>query len=242
MKTHTFRLIACAIALVTVFASCKKDNENDDKKPEITVPESWDAGDWGTASFATTGVWIVGSQAWSDAVTTTMTSGKTTFESKNMSEGTFLADGCSNPDRKGDLFSWEMVNQFGNVLCPEGWRVPTKGDFETLNTELGGAEFLEEDPDRDIEVVKAFISATYINSEKWGGEISGAKPAMQAPRQEGQVWFWSSTEADANSANVLRLMYREATEGSSATASIYIGNLGCMKDAGGSLRCVKDVE
>jgi len=98
----------------------------------------------GTISFATDSTWEIRDdngvliQTWSDAVTASNCSNRTAFNGGANDEYGFNADCRSNPNFKGDAFSWCAVVRFANQLCPYPWRVPTPEDFVALNTLLGG--------------------------------------------------------------------------------------------------------
>jgi uncharacterized protein (TIGR02145 family) len=53
---------------------------------------------------------------------------KTTYRGRD-GLGHYLSDCRTNPDYKGDIFSWCMVVQYAGQLCPNGWRVPSTQDF-----------------------------------------------------------------------------------------------------------------
>jgi hypothetical protein len=98
----------------------------------------------GAVSFVSDSVWTIGSQTWSDAVTTTSCREKTTYDgtktayNHNAKYNGHNADCRSNPEQKGDLFSWCAVIRFATFLCPSPWRVPTADDFRELDIALGG--------------------------------------------------------------------------------------------------------
>jgi hypothetical protein len=92
----------------------------------------------GVVSFQTNNIWVVGNQAWSDAVTATNCSNKTTFNGGDFIGVNNNADCRSNPGFPGDVFSWCAVNRFPNTICPAPWRVPTRQDFIDLDIALGG--------------------------------------------------------------------------------------------------------
>jgi uncharacterized protein (TIGR02145 family) len=103
----------------------------------------------GKVSFATEQTWTIGSQTWSDAVQAENCSNKTTFKgfSLNGEVRTYNIDCRSNPNHKGDLFSWRAVNELKNELCPYPWRVPTPQDFINLDIALGGNGSWQDDSD-----------------------------------------------------------------------------------------------
>jgi uncharacterized protein (TIGR02145 family) len=83
------------------------------------------------ANAATEQLWIVGGKAWSDVINIPECD-KDDFDAspagcrKN-------ADGYS-----GYYYSWDYVDANKETLCPEGWHVPTKNEFISLNVALGG--------------------------------------------------------------------------------------------------------
>jgi uncharacterized protein (TIGR02145 family) len=161
-----FFLFVTAIASL-LFTSCKKDKD----KYEL-----------GEVSFATNQTWTVGNQIWSDAVTATGCN-KTDFDGGV--DDFFKSDCRSNPDFKGDLFSWEMVIQYGDKLCPAPWRVPTQQDFIDLDITLGGTGL-----HRDA---LQFINDHYLNSEVWGGTYNGYYRSESGLSQVTDAYYWSSS-------------------------------------------------
>ncbi len=146
----------------------------------------------GEISFATDSVWIVSNstitQIWSDVVQATGCE-KTTF---NGGEGLgpskpFLAD-CRLSDRKGNLFSWLMVDQNKEELCPSPWRVPDTSDFRALHIILGGrADIPEHTRDFDTTVVNKYLSI-------WGGDW---------------IYYWGLPEADSYCGYLLYLYKKD---------------------------------
>jgi len=116
----------------------------------------------GTVSFASEKTWKIGDQTWSDAVQATSCN-KTTFRGKSRK---YNSDCRSNPDYPGDLFSWCAVARFKEVLCPDGWRVPTQQDFIDLDKAFGGTGVNRYSLD-----FIPFITENYI--ARWGGTYGG---------------------------------------------------------------------
>ena len=192
MKTH-FILSAALLVLASIFSSCKKDR--DKTPPPIIIVEStapWET-DLGTASFATDSIWKIVSadntivQEWSDAVQTVDCSNKTTFNGGEIEYGEnwiilsyhFNIDCRSNPNYKGDLFSWRAVAEVENI-CPEGWRVPILRDFIDLNVALGG----NGGNGGHGKWVGEFIKKNYIS--RWGGEVNSV-----TCYPNGELWGWA---------------------------------------------------
>jgi hypothetical protein len=79
----------------------------------------------GTQSFVSDSVWLTDTLLWSDVVTVN-TCQKPTFDGGSLGPPpVFLVDCRSNPEFKGDLFSFCAVKRFGNFLCLTPWRVPS---------------------------------------------------------------------------------------------------------------------
>ena len=141
---------------------------------------------WGTVSFATATTWTVGSQTWSDAVQTTDCSKKISFDGGSF--GNYKVDCRSNLGHKGDLFSWEMVNQYKGYLCPNGWRVPTREDFINLDINLGG--------EGDSQSSNETLINGYLNT--WGGAYGGGCGANGLFGQGSYARYWSQSEDTAS--------------------------------------------
>ncbi len=139
----------------------------------------------GTVSFATNQEWTVGNQIWSDAVQTSVCSGRSPniFEIGNPTN--CFANCRSNPGQKGDFFSWCAVMRFGDILCPYPWRVPTKDDFLELVLALDGEE------------TERFQNTTVRNRllNDWGGNYAGYIYMGDIIRQTNTV-YWTQSETN----------------------------------------------
>jgi uncharacterized protein (TIGR02145 family) len=146
----------------------------------------------GDASFVTDSTWTISNgtitQTWSDAVQTANCSNKTTFNGGiidgNVENWVFNIDCRSNPGQKGDLFSWRAVAEHQDLLCPNGWRVPTRQDFRDLDIAFGGDGVLQiNETHRD----------KYLNV--WGGNYGGFCHWEGTLRYQGMAgYYWSQSE------------------------------------------------
>ena len=179
----------------------------------VTVNPGSTAFTLGTVTFATAQTWTIGAQMWSDAVQATGCN-KIAFDGNN-------PDCRSNPDYKGDLFSWYAVDSYKSQLCPSGWRVPTRQDFIDLDIALGGTG---NNRNSDVTTV-----AKYLNT--WDGVYGGACIADGALDNQGlTAYYWSQLENGTN--NAYSLAY-------SSGGSIYPQNYN-YKLYGFTLRCVQE--
>jgi len=153
----------------------------------------------GEVSFASNQEWtIVGNgitQIWSDVVQAQNCRGRTTYHGGHWGSQNFYADCRSNPDQKGDLFTWCAVIRFQDELCPLPWRVPTQQDFIDLDRAFGG---------NDQNRTDVAIRDRYFTD--WGATYSGY--CNQNGRLDTQgLWafYWASTEYAAATASLLAL-------------------------------------
>ena len=179
----------------------------------------------GRVSFATDSTWTITNgattQIWSDAVQTTDCRNKTTFNGGE--SGSFNIDCRSNPSYKGDLFTWQAVNELKDELCPTPWRVPTEQDFIDLDKTLGG------DGSNGQFISESDVKTRYIDS--WGGAYGGRCISDGTMQDQGyEANYWSQTSTHANSARKL-VFYNDGF--------ITPHNLG-DKGSGSTLRCVRD--
>ena len=167
MKTILISAMMLSLAMLSFLAKAQVEHEK-----------------FGKISFATENVWKVGQQTWSDAVTATKCQ-KTDYNCD-------IADCRSNPDYKGDLFSWYAVSQYKDVLCPNGWRVPTSDDFIKLDKTFGGNGIsCRKDDNEDCHI----LLNKYLNS--WGGVYGGYCPLSGVVDGQGLVaYYWSQEEYD----------------------------------------------
>jgi len=144
----------------------------------------------GVVSFATDRTWTVGSQTWSDAVTTTNCQKKSFNGSDDPKIWNYNADCRSNPDYPGDFFSWCAVVRFQDELCPEPWRVPTHWDFISLDRTLGGGGRYQ---------YNSNLRQKYLND--WGGHYGGYCHSGGALDMDLDSWafYWSKSESNATS-------------------------------------------
>jgi len=177
----------------------------------------------GNVSFATDSTWTVSgngiTQIWSDAVQTDYCSERTEFNGGSFRSG-FNIDCRSNPDQKGDLFSWQAVYELKNELCPYPWRVPTKQDFIDLDVAFGGTgERMQQNWERSDKYLDGW-RLTFGGSSTSFGSLSS---------QYARAFYWSQ-------------------DGSKSLGNMFFAMVGgvvspveiACKSAGFSLRCVRN--
>jgi uncharacterized protein (TIGR02145 family) len=134
----------------------------------------------GAVGFASTVTHVVsgayGSQTWSAPVTAAYCE-KTTY---NGSTTDAYQSDCRNNTlvTYGHLFSWCMVKQYADQLCPDPWRVPNYEDYNTLNRNLAGGG-------------AAVLIAV------WGDYFGGSCGNHgNLDRQGSSATYWTSTQYD----------------------------------------------
>jgi uncharacterized protein (TIGR02145 family) len=126
---------------------------------------------------------------------------------------------ASKPDEYGYLYNWEDAQK----VCPSGWHLPTKMDFDRLLTHVGKG-------------VKGADNLRHKNFEN-GKNLSGfgALPAGSCAKGrcaffDTEAYFWSSTERGKNQAFGLYIDLGKTAENSGKKAS-YL-----------SVRCIQNGE
>jgi uncharacterized protein (TIGR02145 family) len=199
----------------------------------------------GTVGFATNQTMRIGSQTWSDAVTSTACN-KTTFSGGDgSSQVGFNADCLSNPDYPGDLFSWCAVVRFENILCPTPWRVPTKDDFINLDKALGGTGSHSygvgggSSNDPNIYGNRPLYER-YLNT--WRFSLGGCVDYHGVMRfQKTQAFYWSQTDCVYHRAYGWNIIITPSIVGGSTfSISISPPRDDLFKGYGQTLRCVRD--
>ncbi len=146
-------------------------------------------------------------------------------------------DKPENCESAGRLYTWKVAQR----ICPEGWRLPTKADWESLLQEVG-ADSLNEILWKGSSKLKS------VNG--WENEGSGtddfgftALPAgmkFTTRTQDGFTYhgcsslMWAATEADGGAADTLAYhMYLDCSNDNAIVNTV-------KKINGLSVRCVKD--
>ena len=215
-----FPIAVAALTLTAVTSGCDPDAPIDRPTFDFASDHTW--------SF--TGELVDGggtvTQIWSDAVVVFWDHEKTTFDGGYYGED-LKADWIDNPPY-GTLFSWKMVADGAENLCPGDWQVPHVVDFIFLDLALCGAV----DPYSIRE--EADEVAKYM--DLWGGTLGGAFVRENRGR-EGQGLhggYWTLAENDAESAHLF------AFEINDVTHSVYPAPVAYnLKSVGFQLRCVK---
>jgi uncharacterized protein (TIGR02145 family) len=146
----------------------------------------------GRTWFKSDETWSVGGATWSDAV---KASGcrKVEFNGGMTDHTAFYADCCSN-DNYGDLFSWRAVDDYGDQLCPDDWRVPTREELVSLDTALGG--------DGKYAANNSILRDRYL--DEWGAEYGGHIDRIESSlwkAGQGTEWrYWSQTPSGGDMA------------------------------------------
>lgn len=140
----------------------------------------------------------------------------------------------SNLANYGRLYTWYAVND-SRGICPAGWRVPSKQDFEILISHLGGEQVAGGK-------MKSSGTSLWESPNTGATNESGfsANPAgWRHPNNSNFVGlgkitdFWTSEGSQNNNPSVhVYLLY--------TLGSVHMSELGGVRDAGLSVRCIKN--
>jgi len=147
----------------------------------------------------------IGEQTWmAENLNYTTSSGSWCYDNKN-----------TNCDKYGRLYDWETAR----IICPQGWHLPSKGEFETLLNNLGGS---------GSNAYNALISG---GSSKFNALFGGWRlSSLNFSSIEEFVDLWSSSTNNAKNALSLHLNISYPN-----TNFTTVGN-----ELGVSVRCLKD--
>jgi len=188
----------------------------------------------GTASFLTDRTWLVGEHEWSDVVMASNCSDRTSFIGMSGGQGVRISYiNCRSNPGFGDLFSWCAVVVNRNILCPDGWRLPTLTDFIELDRALGGDG--ETRPRFGVAMDPSILNR-YVN--EWGATFSGNVGANgDLGGQGGEVYYWKITEYEANSAGYFGLR-RAGYNPAHALGNVFVRGAGST-GIGMTVRCIR---
>lgn len=150
------------------------------------------------ANAQTDRLWRIGEgddvQIWSDAINIPECN-KTDYDEGG--EFTPIPD-CRNNPGYAYLYSWAYAAEKGDVLCPDGWRVPTKDDFLALDLALGGNGRNDQ---ADIALRNRYV-------EEWGAQYGGYYVPDAGLMYQGEMsFYWAQSEHTALFGNCW-LMYK----------------------------------
>lgn len=129
----------------------------------------------------------------------------------------------------GALYNWYTVNT--EKLCPEGWRVPTEEDLNSLITEFGGSDAAGEKLKEAG--TKHWLIPNKATNESDFRALPGGFRGLTEFESIGYVGFWwTSTEASVNDASSLGLINNNVKS--------YLYDI--TKKTGMSVRCVADAD
>jgi uncharacterized protein (TIGR02145 family) len=152
----------------------------------ITVVGSFTTSTGGPNTAYTTTTWIIGTgssaQTWSDRIATAVCPNTETISPDYTTAAYKMYNGLY-------YYSWACVKNNQTDLCPSGWRVPAKSDFDTLISNLGGEN----------------ENAALVLIYAWGftGFVTGSTVYYVGSHAE----LWSTTQTTWNRGYTLRWDY-----------------------------------
>ena len=160
----------------------------------------------------------------------TVTIGTQTWMAENLNYETANSycydDSASNCTKYGRLYEWEVAT----TACPEGWHLPTKAEFETLFTAVGG-ESIAGQKLKSTTGWTAYSGITNEDAFAFSALPAGNRGDDGECYTEGYyAFFWSSTELSSYNAYNMYLYY--------SINDAYLNYN--YKDSGFSVRCLKD--
>jgi len=210
MKRNIFALIFMVLLTGTILNSCKKDKEEEDKGPKCEAfTDARDNQNYNVVK--------VGEQCWmSQNLNFAATSGSWCYSNNNTN--------CSN---YGRLYTW----QASTTACPEGWKLPSDGDWKTLEKTLGMIDVHA----NEVGWERGSDEGTKIKvngSSGFNAQLAGKKDPGNGPFGDLSTFgfFWTSSQGTMESKAWRRTI-------SSTEARIFRGDF--AKDYGFSVRCVK---
>jgi len=135
----------------------------------------------------------------------------------------------ANCKKYGGLYQWDEAMQYSTTagaqgICPEGWHIPTKAEFETLKKYVDNKSIriIDESAKNDSTYNETGFSALFAgNRFSDSGSFYGLGEHTQ---------FWGSTESSSK-AYTMFLDYN-------SPSTIYFGD--DLKNHGVNVRCLKD--
>lgn len=136
----------------------------------------------------------------------------------------------------GKLYNWWAANDARNI-APEGWHMPTRGEYDTLGKSLGGLDIAAaklKDPSARYWVAMSEIPAT--NESGFSARGTGKRSPSGVFNDPNYIYFWTSTDTNAtNGISAFIMGDVDALNISGINHTYYPG-----KKGGLALRCIMD--
>ena len=137
-------------------------------------------------------------------------------------------DSTTYSDTYGRLYDWYAVdNSSGRYICPEGWHVPTKDEYNDLITDLGGFS-------------NAFLKMRETGTEHWTSELAGTSNSSGFTLLGNGFRIYNS----GNFMNIKRYSYMWTATHSGSNSAYYLSNASSFslvsKKYGFGVRCLED--
>ena len=143
-------------------------------------------------------------------------------------------DDPSNCSKYGRLYTWAAAK----TVCPSGWHLPSKTEFEALITAVGGSSTAGAKLKSQTGWT-AYDGITNEDAFGFSALPAGSRYSNGVYYYEGShAYFWRSTEYDSRYAYFMYLNY--SLDGAYLSYSLDGAYLSHGKDLGFSVRCVKD--
>lgn len=175
----------------------------------------------------------IGTQCWlkENLDIGTMIQGSQTQTNNGIIEKYCYNNDTANCIAYGGLYQWNEAMAYSTTpgtkgICPDGWHIPTKAEFELLTATTG----------KNSNSLKAIGhgtgSGTGTNSSGFSALLTGYRSGNGFFNLLGYFTnFWSSTESISNTT------YNMNLQNSSSNVFLYLAS---PKPSGYSIRCVKD--
>jgi uncharacterized protein (TIGR02145 family) len=223
MKEPMKNVICFILVSILVFTSCKKDSNPASPSEDATTV---------TYSGKVYHTVKIGSQIWlkENLDVGVMIQGTANPSNNGTIEKYCFDNDTANCNKYGGLYQWNEAMAYDTAnsakgICPDGWHIPTKAEFDTLATAV------QYNGNSLKAVGQGTGGGTGTNSSRFSLLLTGYRDYYGSFGNLGySAYFWSSTEYNSTEARNMSLWYD--------VSGINIS--GYYLEFGSSIRCMKD--